>query len=196
MHWCFDEPALRGALVRQVGLQPGQRLLDLGCGTGTLLLMLKGDCPHAACAGLDADPTMLRLARDKVGAAGFDIELREGMADAPPWPPASFDVIVSSLVFHHLPTPGKRRAFAAAFTLLAPGGQLHVMDWDAPHTPRMRVAAFGLRLFDGFATTADNVRGRLPAMMAAAGFVDVARTARRATLFGTLGRFRARKADG
>jgi hypothetical protein len=75
---------------------------------------------------------------------------------------------------------------------LKPGGELHIADWGRPHDPIMRFAFLGVQLLDGFATTADNVRGKLPEYMARAGFVGVAETQRLRTPFGTIALYRAR----
>ena len=117
----FYDPVLRATLredkfkrllVEQARLQRGQDVLDLGCGTATLTIMLKQSCPGARIIGLDGDPKVLAVAREKVAAAGADVELHEGMAFAPPFAPGSFDRVVSSLVLHHLTTENKRRTFA------------------------------------------------------------------------------------
>src|SRR5437773_4875806 len=148
----FYDPVLRATLredrfkrllIAQACLQPGQDVLDLGCGTATLTIMLKQSCPGAKIIGLDGDPKILAIARQKIAAAGVDVELHEGMAFAPPFAPASFDRVVSSLVFHHLTTENKRRTLAKVRELLRPGGELHVADWGKPHNTLMWIASLG-----------------------------------------------------
>ena len=139
------EEKFKRLLVAQAGLQPGQDVLDLGCGTATLTIMLNQSCPGARVVGLDGDPKVLTIAREKIAAAGADVELREGMAFAPPFAQASFDRVVSSLVFHHLTTKHKRRTLAKARALLRPGGELHVADWGKPHNALMWIASLGIR---------------------------------------------------
>jgi phosphinothricin acetyltransferase len=153
--------------------------------------MLKRACPEATVVGLDGDPEILTMARAKATAAGVDIELHHGMAFAPPFAPASFDRIVSSLVFHHLGTDDKRRTLVKARELLRPGGELHIADWGQPQNVLMRVAFLGVQLVDGFTTTSDSVHGRLISFMRAAGFTAVAETHREMTIFGTLSLYRA-----
>lgn len=187
----LKEEPLKRRLVEQVGLRSGQRVLDLGCGTATLTIMLARACPEAEIVGLDGDPRALAIGRDKVARAGLRVELHEGIAQEAPFPPASFDRVVSSLVFHHLDTDAKRAALARARDLLRPGGELHVLDWGRAGSTLMRLAFLSVQLLDGFRTTGDNVRGRLPALIAEAGFEGVAETHRARTMFGVMSLYRA-----
>src|SRR5205823_11117127 len=103
---------------------------------------------------------------------GFDIEFREALADDLPFEDGSFDRVVSSLVFHHLPREVKERSAAEIARVLRPGGELHVADWG-PGDPLMRLAFFTTQLLDGFERTEDNIKGRLPGIFEAAGLHDV-----------------------
>lgn len=187
------EDEFKTALVRQAALAPGERVLDLGAGTGTLTLLLKRAEPRAEVVGVDGDPEVLARARAKAAEAGVAIAFDEGMAYALPYPEASFDRVVTSLVLHHLARDDKRRALREAWRVLRPGGELHVADWGKAQNVLMRALFLGVQLLDGFASTADNVAGKLPAMFEECGFVDVQETARYATLYGTLTLWRARR---
>jgi hypothetical protein len=70
-------------LVKAARIEPGQRVLDIGCGTGSLVLMVKRACPEASVVGLDVDEKILTIARRKLATAGADVELRAGSATAP-----------------------------------------------------------------------------------------------------------------
>lgn len=129
----------------------------------------------------------------KADAAGVDVDLVLGLGSAPPLEAQSFDRILSSLLFHHLGREDKRRALAAALGLLKAGGEIHVMDWGRAGSPLMRTAFLGIQLLDGFATTGDNVAGRMPSFFEEAGFTEVTETARANTVFGTLSFYRGRK---
>ena len=100
------EREFKRRLIDQLGPAAGQRTLDLGCGTGTLALLVKERQPEAAVSGLDADPEMLARAEEKAAEAGVEVELSEGRSDAMPYDDGSFDAVVSTLFFHHLSRPG------------------------------------------------------------------------------------------
>jgi ubiquinone/menaquinone biosynthesis C-methylase UbiE len=195
----FYDPVLRATLkedrfkrmlVEQAALRPGHRVLDVGCGTATLTILLKQACVDAEVTGLDGDAKALALARTKIEAAGLDIALKQGLGSEAPFPPASFDRIVSSLVFHHLTTEEKRRTLKRVRELLKSGGEVHIADWGKAQNPAMRVAFLAIQLLDGFSTTTDNVRGLLPTLMTDAGFRAVEETHREMTVFGTLSLYR------
>ena len=185
------ERRFKQRLIELANIAPGHDVLDIGCGTGTLALLAHDMRPGARVSGVDIDPRILAIARRKIARAQAPIELHQGSATDPPFLPASFDRILTSLMLHHLTTPQKRETFAAARRLLRPGGQFHVADWGKPHNALMQVAALGFRLVDGGETTRANLRGELPELIAEAGFTGVAETERWMTPFGTLAFVRA-----
>lgn len=189
----MKEEVLKRRLIAQASLTPGQRALDLGCGTSTLTILMKQLHPEVSVHGLDADETALALARTKARAAGLEIGFELGRAQEPPFEPQSFDRVLSSLVFHHLKLAEKRRALAGIYRILKSGGALHIADWGRPRTLLQRWAFLPVQLLDGFETTRDSVRGIIPELMEEAGFVDVAETRSDATLFGTHALYRGRR---
>ncbi len=191
----LPEDDMRRDLVEQAGLRPGQRVLDIGCGTGTLLGLVIERCPAALAWGIDGDRAMLARARAKLTGAPGHVGLIRGLASDLPFPPASFDRVLTSLVLHHLTTRTKARTLAAAHALLRPGGELHVADWGDPQDLPMWLAFQGVRLLDGRETTDDNYYGRLPGFMRDAGFTDVRETGRRRTVFGPLVLWSARRPE-
>jgi ubiquinone/menaquinone biosynthesis C-methylase UbiE len=189
--WLMGERALKRRLIAQAAIEPGQAVLDVGSGTGTLLMLAHEAAPGARLSGVDIDPRIIAIARAKLAAAGIPAEIVQGSATAPPLPPASFDRVLTTLVLHHLTTAQKGEAFAAIRRLLKPGGELHVADWGKPQNLLMEIAALSFRYFDGDETTGANLRGELPAMMRTAGFVDVREVEHRMTPLGTLAYLRA-----
>lgn len=184
------ERLFKGRLLEQLAPAPGQCILDLGCGTGTLALQIEEAEPGAEVRGIDADPEMLARAAAKAGSSGVGFD--RGMADELPYADGSFDRVVSSLFFHHLSTGVKRAVAAEVVRVLAPGGELHVADWGPASNPLMSVLSLGIRALDGFEPTADNFGGRLPAIFATAGLVDVEDTDRIRTALGTIVLYRAK----
>jgi ubiquinone/menaquinone biosynthesis C-methylase UbiE len=187
------ERRFKRRLVAIAGIAPGHDVLDLGCGTGTLALMVHRACPQARITGLDIDPRILGMARRKLSRAGVNVTLQQGSATAPPFSDGSFDRILTTLMLHHLSTEQKRQTLAAARRLLRPGGELHIADFGKPHNLLMRILATGVRLLDGAGNTAANLRGELPSLVAASGFAEVAETERWMTPFGSLTFVRARR---
>mgnify|MGYP002777777494 CR=1 FL=1 len=186
LRFTLREGTFKSRLVAQADIRPGHRVLDLGCGTATLTIRIKRSHPDAEVVGLDGDPDILRRAADKVAAAAVDIALDHGLADQLPYADASFDRVVTSLLLHHLTSDTKRRTLSEIFRVLRPGGQVHIADWGRAQDVVMRAAFLVVQLLDGFATTDDNVQGRLPAMLRGAGFTDVREADRLRTVYGTL----------
>ena len=154
------ERLFKGRLVEQMAIQPGQRILDVGCGTGTLALLIKERHPQSEVVGLDPDPQILALTRREAVRSGFEVSFDVGYADRLPYPDAGFDRVTSSLVFHHLARQTKRAAFAEAYRVLRPGGELHIADIGRAGGVLMRLAVRPIVLLDG----TDRVKATLRAV--------------------------------
>ena len=190
LKWVMREESFKRKLVQQANIQPQMRVLDLGCGTGTLTLMLKRAYPEAQITGLDGDPEVLEIARDKT--RGVDIQWDEGLASSLPYPDSTFDRVVTSLVVHHLITDDKRRAFEEIHRVLKPRGELHVLDFGAPHSSLTRFMTTYMRRLE---EAADNFDGMIPRFITEAGFRSVNEAENFVTLFGPLSLWRAAKGD-
>jgi SAM-dependent methyltransferase len=187
------ESTFKRRLVEQAGISTGHRVLDVGCGTATLTLLIKQENPGAEVLGLDGDPKVLEVARRKVARSRGDIRLDHGMSHALPYTDCSFDRVLSSLLFHHLTRQDKERTLAEVLRVLHPNGEFHLADWGKATNIVMRAAFLLVQLLDGFGTTADNVKGLLPALLADAGFEEIREWAQYKTVFGTLSLYTARK---
>jgi ubiquinone/menaquinone biosynthesis C-methylase UbiE len=153
-------------LIEQANAQPGQKVLDLGCGTGTLAIMAKEMQPGAKVSGLDADPDMLKVAKFKAGEQNTDVTFDVGFTNELPYSDESFDIVMSSIMVHHLKTPDKEQTAREVFRVLKPGGELHIIDFGKP------VSWYGklLRPFlHNFEEANDNIDGKLPEMFGAPG---------------------------
>jgi len=164
--WVVRDTLFKSRLIEQAGIQAGHRVLDLGCGTGTLALMVKRSQPDAEVVGLDADPQMLKVATTKASRETMDVKFDQGMAFSLPYPDDSFDRVLSSLMIHHLKTPDKEKTAQDVYRILKPGGQLHVIDFGKPRTFYGKLVGLFLH---GFEEANDNIDGRLPGIFEQAG---------------------------
>jgi ubiquinone/menaquinone biosynthesis C-methylase UbiE len=196
VRWTTREAVFKESLLTQLGGAPGERLLDVGCGTGTLSVALARRFPQARVIGLDADAAALAIARDKATGTGVELGFEQAYADRMPFSSGFFDTAMSSLFFHHLTRDAKAAALAEIFRVLKPRGSLHVADWGRPSSPLMRVAFLPVHALDGWETTRDSVAGVLPGMMAQAGFADVRHRRDFATILGTMALYSALKPEG
>lgn len=161
---------MKRRVLARAAIASGEQVLDVGCGTGTLAVAAAGAAPGVRVTGLDADGSILARARKKAAATGLEISFDEGRSTALPYADASFDIVLSTLFFHHLPDDAKRQSAAELVRVLRPGGRVVVGDLGRPHDPLMRIAVrVTVQLLDGVATTALNVRGQLPEVLAGAG---------------------------
>ncbi|MTD47527.1 methyltransferase domain-containing protein [Conexibacter sp. W3-3-2] len=177
------ESAWRSQLVTWVLADVAEGpVVDVGAGTGTLAISLAG--PRVASViGVDGDERVLDLARLKPDADLVD--WRVGLATDLPVDAATADVVVMSLLLHHLHPEDKLAALREAARVLRPGGALYVADWGPAHDALMRFAFAGLQLLDGRATTRDHVAGLVPGLIETAGFQTPQRSLRLRTVWGS-----------
>jgi ubiquinone/menaquinone biosynthesis C-methylase UbiE len=186
------ERLFKGRLIEQAAVEPGMRVLDLGCGTGTLAVWLKQLHPETEVVGLDGDPEVLDRGRRKAADAGVDVRLDEGLSFDLPYEDGSFDRVVSSLFFHHLKREAKEATAREVARVLRSGGELHVADFGRPPDPAMWALSRVIRYFDGVKVTEDNHAGRLPSIFGGAGLRDARERDRVRTAFGSISFYSAR----
>lgn len=161
---------IKRRVLASAAITTGEQVLDVGCGTGTLAVAAARAAPDVNVTGLDADPAILAKARRRAATSALEIEFDEGRSTALPYPDASFDLVLSTLFFHHLDDDQKHQTTAELVRVLRPGGRVVVGDLGRPQDPLMRVAVLAtVQLVDGFATTSLNVRGELPDVLGAGG---------------------------
>lgn len=189
------EGIFRPRIIEQLNLRPGLRVLDLGCGTGTLAVAIAKAEPGVSVVAVDADESALRRARRKAEEAGVFIEWVRAFADETGLPRESFDRVVSTLFFHHLSPEDKWKTLEQARCLLKMGGELHILDWGRPTTVLHRLGFLGIQLVDGFENTQDHVAGNLTSLVRTAGFSDVESLGSLDTMWGTLDFIKAVRAE-
>ncbi len=188
MRW-FSLEDLPAHIGEDLALEPGMRVLDVGCGPGSLVQAVLPRNSTVRMLGLDPDLEMLRHARSQTGDA---TRWAAGFAQALPFKDASFDRVTMTLLLHHLLRPDKQAALGEAMRVLRPGGRLLVTDWTAPHG----AAALGfliVRTVDGFDRTADHAHGRVKRLLLDAGVTDLRKLRTRELPLGTITHFRATK---
>jgi ubiquinone/menaquinone biosynthesis C-methylase UbiE len=193
MTFFLRERQFKERLVDALDLRAGQRVLDVGCGTGTLTILIEQTCRNACVLGLDGDPQVLKIARGKATAANAHVQFVRALVADMPFGADSIDRIASSLLFHHLNSEGKRRGLRDIHRVLSPGGKLCIADWGMAQNLLMRTAFLAVQLLDGFVTTDENVRVGLSPLLEETGFANVKEIDRKMTLFGTLSLFTAVK---
>ena len=174
------ERRIREMTVALAQVKPGDKVLDVGSGTGTLTIAAKTWAgPEGDVHGLDAAPEMIDVARRKAVQAGAEVGFQVGLIEDIPFSDDQFDVVLSSLMLHHLPGALKRQGFAEMHRILKPGGRLLAVDFDPP-TNRLIGALATLLIGHGMMRSDFQ---ELAAMAKEAGLVEV-QTGR--TQFGVL----------
>ena len=188
----FGFDRAREALVDQAAIQSGHRVLDIGCGTGTLVTLVKRYYPDVEAVGLDPDPKALARARRKATAKAVSIQFDEGYSDELPYPEASFDRIFSSFMFHHLKSADKEKTLREVRRVLKPGGYIYLLDFGGPERRR---DGFLARLLHSSHMMKDNFYGRIIRLMSQAGLAEPKVVSHRAMLFGTIAYYEATAPD-
>jgi len=178
-------------LAEQAELESAARVLEIGCGTGNLVLLVKRMRPQLKVVGLDPDPKALARAGRKARRAALPLELDPGFADALPYPDGNFDRVLSSLIFHHLQADLRVASLREVLRVLRPGGSLHLMDFggDSHHLHGLG------RLARRSHTLQDNWDDRIPTLMNEAGFSDPTETGRLTKHIGRLTYYRAARPE-
>jgi ubiquinone/menaquinone biosynthesis C-methylase UbiE len=127
------ERSLRQRMLHPARLQASESVLDVGCGTGSLAIeakraVLSGGLVH----GVDASPEMIARARRKARKAGLDVAFATAPAQALPFPDRRFDVVVTSMVLHHLPRSSREQCAREMRRVVRPGGRVLAIDFDPP----------------------------------------------------------------
>ncbi len=187
--WLYDPmvklmggAAVRRELLDQAAVAPTARVLDIGCGTGTLATLIKRLHPAVKVVGLDPDPKALARARKKAARARVSIEFEEGFSDHLPYADASFDRVFSSLMFHHIEGDQRSRTLTEVRRVLKPGGSFHLVDFSKPegHGHGLKYLLCASEHFK------DNSDAVILALFHGAGFADAKKTGEGTMFLGLL----------
>ena len=170
----------RQELISQADVKPDHQVLDLGCGTGTFVVLLKRQLPTAQVIGLDPDQKALQRAENKVRRAGLSVRLDRGFGDELPYETDSFDRVFSSFMFHHLDEQTKKKTLQEVRRVLKPDGSFHLLDFTADGGSH----GFLARLFHSHALMKDNTDERLLQLMNHTGFTNAAKVRGESMFFG------------
>ena len=192
MRWVTRETVFKPSLVRQMEITREYKVLDLGCGTARLTVLIKKACPEAEVVGFDVDSRILGIAQSKIKKTGVDIALNLGTALCLPYADNSFDRVASSMVLHHLTRENKIRALKEVFRVLQPNGELHIADFGKPQNIPMHFPSLIIRHLE---EACDSVKGLLPKIFQLAGFQEIKEKGKYSSLFGTIALYKMRKPE-
>ncbi len=173
----------RSVLLDQAKIGPTDRILDIGCGTGTMAIRIKQLHPDTSVIGFDPDPKSLALARHKAERSKVSVRFDQGFSQSLPYADASFDRVFSAFMFHHLQADQRETTFCEVRRVLKPGGSFHLVDFEGheKHSP-----GWMTRLFHSSQRLNDNSEDRILTLMNLAGLRDAKKVLNRGLLLGAL----------
>lgn len=152
------EGRFRAEEVRLARLRPGERVLDVGCGTGSLsIAAARVVGPTGAVTGIDPSEEMVGRARSKARRAHLDATFIATAGEALPFPDAAFDVVLISLVLHQLPSDALHGTMLQVRRVLKPGGRLFVVDLGTPEPGQRTVHSHAAHSSGGTPFTLDGL---------------------------------------
>lgn len=182
----MPEKKFKGELIAEMNIQPGQRVLDFGCGSLTLSIMAAEHQPKAEFYGVDIDEKILSMARKKLDGRNLPIQPKLYDGGRLPYPDEYFNHVMSSLVFHHLTLRQKHHILEEILRVLKPSGRLHIADFGKPAGVIQRIGFYVVQFLDGFETTNDSVKNVLPEAIRQTGFQQVEEKGLFKTMVGTV----------
>lgn len=166
----LPETRYKQYLIKHSNISKGHRVLDFGCGTGTLLIILNElknsyGSNNVELHGVDIDNDVLAIAKKKMQKQGLEhITLKNYDGERLPYSDNSFDVVLSSLVFHHLSPDGKINALEEIKRVLKKDAILGLLDlgkqynWYSKHVT-------GITIKFNIEPISENVQGKIPILL-------------------------------
>lgn len=184
--WLLGADKPKRQLIEQAELKPGFRVLDVGCGTGSLAVLMKKLHPEAEVVGVDPDPWALSIAKRKANRARLAVEFDRGFSDHMSYPDKSFDRVLSSFMIHHLSPDERAATLVEIRRVLKPGGSVHLLDF-APHDD----ASHGGHRFHLAPHAQAHFEARMTRLMSEAGFAAPKDVASGKIIFGPIAYYSA-----
>ena len=124
------ERAFREAMLRLAHIKMGESVLDVGCGTGSLAIAAKRQVgTNGDVYGVDASEEMIARAEKKARKAGVEVAFKKGFAQSLPFADAQFDVVLTTVMLHHLPRKARQELASEMRRILKPGGRVLAIDF-------------------------------------------------------------------
>jgi len=182
------EETWRSALLKEISPSPDDRILDVGCGTGSLILRMKLICPTADIHGIDPDENILQRAKRKLSKKSLEAIFHQGFLNAQSSTELGyFSKVTSSLVFHQTPIEEKSNIIKSIKSMLKPGGKIFIADYGKQRSMAMKMLFRStIQLLDGLNDTQPNAEGCIPLMLVEAGFDEVVESLVVATVTGSI----------
>ena len=189
----MPEKRIRETLIKEIDSQKDEKNLEFGFGMGQNLINLKTQKPSIQLFGLDIDPKVKAITEYKLSNQHLEVTLDLFNGGIFPYEDAQFDKVYSCLVFHQLDAETKWFCLREIYRVLKPDGTLIIADWGKAQNLLMRFAFSFIQLLDGFKTTNNNVKGKLPDFIKEVGFKEITILQSINTLIGTFSYFKAKK---
>jgi ubiquinone/menaquinone biosynthesis C-methylase UbiE len=177
MAGCYDaltfaeKSKLRQKQIDLAEINEGENILEVGCGTGVMSLLARLKTGNTGKVhGIDISEKMIKQARKKAEKYGIEIDFKVASIDDLPFPDNNFDLIIASMMFHHLPVNIKEAGLREIYRVLKSGGRFLLSDFGAPNifvAPLMFLLLFWLK------STRYQLFGKLPALIRKAGYTNV-----------------------
>ncbi len=184
---------LKSKLIESIKWRQPKHILDIGCGTATLSLMMEIAFHDACITGLDGDAKILAIAKHKVKQTHSKVKFVQAMSYQIPVSSNLFDVVTSSLMLHHLTSDEKLKTLKEVYRVLQPNGTIAIADWGKPSNFLMRFVFYIVQFLDRFKTTDDNVQGKIPQHLVTAGFQEVKEIEKIDTVLSTISLYHGKK---